>query len=300
MTVRTITGHRGIQVSIAALTGILVGLGCATDRVTGKKEFNFYSLNDDVKLGQSALQANSEEMRKAGVPINKKPSRKSMIENVVQRISAVSDLPELPYTVTLYHTNIVNAAAAPGGSIFVFDGLFDPTEGLVREDDVNELAAVMAHEIAHVNCRHVTERLSKLNAGNFLTEIVAAIALQGNNEQTARTVRGVFNIGSGLLIPSYTRNDEKEADRVGIFYMARAGYDPRASPRIWKRAWERKGKKDKTSIFSTHPASKDRYQALTRMVPYAMEDYKKATGRYPPGYQPSASDQNLPAFDWRR
>ena len=97
--------------------------------------------------------------------------------------------------------------------------------------------------------------------------------------------------GMALYIPSYSRKDEAEADRIGLLYMARAGYDPRAAPRIWKRVAEDEGKKEPASIFATHPSSYDRYKALTAQLPAAMEEYRRVTGTYPPNYTPGQSGQ---------
>ena len=111
---RNIKRHGGI-VSCLLVAGLLTG--CATDAVTGKRVTNYYSIDDDIELGHSALAANTREMETAGVPINKDRVRVVKLEYMVERIAAVSDMPDLPYTVTLYQTNIVNAAAAPGGSL---------------------------------------------------------------------------------------------------------------------------------------------------------------------------------------
>jgi predicted Zn-dependent protease len=267
--------------------------------VTRENVWNMYSLDDDIQLGQSALQANTAEMQRSDVPINADPQRVAQLNEIVSRIAAASDLPQLPYTVTLYQTNIVNAAAAPGGSMMVFEGLYDPEEGLVDPNDEDELAAVMAHEIAHVNCRHVTERLTRISSAAILTEVVAAVAQSQGQKDVADIARGVFVGGAAIIVPMYSRKDEAEADRVGLFYMAKAGYDPRAAARLWKKAAEHKGDKESTSIFSTHPADENRHKALMKLMPYAMEEYARSTGGYPPDYRPAESLPDPETFDWR-
>ena len=257
---------------------------CATDAVTGRKTLNYYSLADEVKMGQQTLSLNTKEMQTAGVAINRDRERVQQIETIMKRITAVCDLPQLPYNVTLYQTNIVNAAAAPGGSMMVFQGLYDPKAGLVQSE--NELAAVLGHEIAHVTCRHTTERLSRVVPLAVLAEIGAQILSHRDHPEIAWALRGAFAVGTALWIPAYSRSDEREADRIGMRYMARAGYDPRAALDIWKRAAEKTGRKDSTSIFATHPSDADRYKALQKELPAALEDYRKATGHYPEGYSP--------------
>ena len=122
--------------------------------------------------------------------------------------------------------------------------------------------------------------------GATLTEIAAAVASQNDQQGLADAFRSLFAVGTALYIPTYTRRDEVEADRVSLFYMAKAGYDPRAAPRIWKRVAQEKGGHETTSIFATHPSSWDRYQALTRLMPAAMDEYARATGGYPKDYKP--------------
>ncbi len=270
---------------------------CATDVVSGKNVLNIYSIQDDIKLGQSAVAQNLTQLRKDSTPVNVDPGRLNDLNSMMRRITAASDMPEMPYNVTLIQNKTVNACAFPGGPMMVFAGLYDPQDGLVKDDD--EMAAVMAHEIAHVNCRHSTEQLSKIMLAAGAAEGAATIADHNDKSDVANIIRAAFVVGSALWIPTYSRGDEYEADRVGLFYMAKAGYDPRAAPRIWKRVSEKAGDKDKTSIFSTHPGSGDRYKALEKLVPYAMEDYRKAVGHYPAGYTPPAAMPLGPSYNWR-
>lgn len=264
---------------------LLLVTACATDPVTHRRTFNYYSLGEEVKMGQQTLALNEQEMRKAGVPVNKDRARYNEIQEIMRRITAVVDLPQLPYNVTLFQTNIVNAAAAPGGSMMVFAGLYDPKVGLVSDTD--EMAAVLGHEIAHVNCRHVTEQMSKVVPLSILAELGSQALARRDHEAAAWAVRGLFIAGTAFWMPAYSRSNETEADRIGTLYMARAGYDPRAAIRIWKRAADQaKGKHDQTSLFATHPCDKKRYEDLTKLLPEAMEEYRKATGRYPAGYDP--------------
>ena len=285
-----------------ALVALTLGLtSCTTpDAVTGQSVYNIYTIQDDIKLGQDAMSTNLEELRKQGVRMNADPYRVAQINTIMRRITEASDMPQLPYEITLVHTQVVNACAMPGGQMIVFEGLYDARNGLVRDED--ELAAVIAHEIAHVNCRHSTERLSKLMTAGMIAELAAAVAESQDADDWATAIRAIFAVGATLWIPTYTRTDEYEADRVGLFYMARAGYDPRAAPRIWRRVAEEEGGSwGIMSIFATHPANKARYEALEKLVPHAMEEYLAATGQYPPGYTPGQNMAPLDYnFDWRR
>ena len=282
----------------------LLSSSCATvDAVTGRNVYNMYTVDDDIKLGQEAMAANLAELEKSSTRIDADPAQVAKLNEMMRKIVAVTDMPQLPYRVTLIHTNIVNACAMPGGQMIVFQGLYDGKDALVKDDD--ELAAVMAHEIAHVNCRHTTERMSKIMTAAAVMEIAAAVADNNDAADVATAIRAVFAVGTLLYIPMYSRSDEAEADRVSLFYMAKAGYDPRAAPRIWQRVHQKEqeepGVLDKAmSIFSTHPSGKDRFKDMSKMVPYAMEEYVKVVGSYPKGYNPAEHPDAVGLnFDWR-
>ena len=292
-----------VTMALAVLAALLLSSCSTVDAVTGKGVYNMYTVNDDIQLGKEAMTANLEALEKEGTRVDADPVQVTKLNEMMQKIIAVSDMPQLPYRVTLIHTNVVNACAMPGGQMIVFQGLYDGKDALVKDDD--ELAAVMAHEIAHVNCRHTTEEMSKIMAAAAVVEIVAAVADSNDQSDLATAIRAVFVVGSSLWVPMHSRADEAEADRVSLFYMAKAGYDPRAAPRIWQRVYQKEqeepGLLDKAlSIFATHPSDKSRFKALSGYVPYAMEEYAKATGHYPKDYNPADHPEAVgQEFNWR-
>ena len=266
---------------------VLTLASCATtDFVTGKEVQNMYMLDEDIELGSSVLQESIVEMEKEGCRLNVNPKRVAQVEDMVKKITAVSHLPDLPYEVVIFETNIVNAAAAPGGKMMVFSGLYDGEDRLVENED--ELAAVLGHEIAHVNCRHTTEQLTREAPLDMLLLIGALYAEAKDKEGLATGIEAAFLLVHGLWMPKYSREDEAEADAVGMMYMAKAGYDPRAAPRIWKRLYDKEGDEGWLNIISSHPTSKARYKALENLLPEAMEEYAKVKGGYPEGYTPPA------------
>lgn len=288
-------------VTVVVMAGLFLQSGCMTpDPVTGKNVYNMYTMEQEIKLGQDVQAQNTLQMKNQNVRIDADSSRVSQLSEMVRRIAAVADMPDLPYNVRLYHNDVVNASAAPGGSMMVFEGLYGP-EGLVRPGDEDELAAVMAHEIAHVNCRHVTERLSKMQTAQALATVGSLAAAVEGEDDLAALIQGVFVVGSAIWVPTYTRRNEVEADKVGLFYMAAAGYDPRAAARIWRRAYDRnrKGEGGVLDMFNTHPSDRARYEALEAMMPYAMQVYADAKGGSIPGYTPPPGFQPDPNFNWR-
>lgn len=253
----------------------LLTIGCATvDPVTGQRVNNLYSIEDDIQMGREVLGEVVKTMREGKVPINADGKKVAKLQEMVNRIASVSHMPDLPFEIYLFETNIVNAFAAPGGQMGVFSGLYHPEMGLVQDDD--ELAAVIAHEIAHVTCRHTTESLTR--------ELPVRLALIGGmlyaeakgKDDLAMGLAAGFLVYEGLVLPRYSRNDETEADAVGLMYMAKAGYDPRAAIRIWERAAARSKDPNLLAIFSSHPTDRQRAENLRRLLPQAMEEYERA------------------------
>ena len=248
--------------------------GCATFN-----SLNFYSESDEVKLGDQVFNETRTSMRQQGIPRNTNPAQVKKIQGMVNRIAAVSDNPDFPYEVDIYSTDIVNAMAAPGGKIIVFEGLWHPQKGLCRGD--NEIAAVLAHEIAHVNCRHSTEAMTRnMIAGGSLA-VAAAVAKSRDRDNMAMVFGGAFIAYEGLMVTHYSRRDEYEADRVGMMYMAKAGYDPRAAVRIWQRAASGGGRSGSPlDMLSTHPNDAARMKALQQQLPAALAEYKRRVKKF--------------------
>ncbi|HEY8240425.1 MAG TPA: M48 family metallopeptidase [Kiritimatiellia bacterium] len=260
----------GFAVALLALAAV----SCSTvDFVTGQEVNNMYLLDEDVDLGASVMAEAIAEMENEGVPVDADPKKVKQIREIVQRITAVSHLPDLPYEVVVFHTNIVNAMAAPGGKVMVFEGLYKGEDRMV--DDENELAAVIGHEIAHVTCRHTTEALTREAPFDILM-LIGAIYAESQEEDLATGLQVAFLAVHGLWFPKYSRRDEAETDAVGMMYMAKAGYDPAAAPRLWKRLYDKQGDEGFLNFLSSHPTSKARYEALEKLLPEAILEYQRA------------------------
>jgi predicted Zn-dependent protease len=257
--------------------GLLLS-GCSTiDPVTGQQTRNFYSVQKDVEIGSQVYSETLAEMKQRGVPVNADAARVAQLKEMVRRIKSVSALPDLPYEVALIQTNVVNAMAAPGGKIMVYEGLWDPKKGLARDDD--EIAAVIAHEIAHVNCRHSTEAMTRQMVPSLMFMGGAMIAQAKDRDDIAYALSGTFVLYNGIWVTRYSRKDEIEADSVGLMYMAKAGYDPRAALRIWERASQQRNGGEGSSIFSTHPSDSTRLQNLRTQLPAAIAAYEASAYR---------------------
>lgn len=261
---------------LAAL--LALGSGCATtDWVTGKRVRNMYSPEEEVQAGGQYFAQNVGQLKKQNVPINQDPDRVALVRGITADIIAVAHNTNLPYKATYVGApEVVNACAFPGGNVMVYEGILDRTEGLVRTQD--ELAAVIAHEIAHVNCRHSTEAMTRQVVPNVLLSILMIWATVKDKDELQLLAGGLMLLHNGLVVTKYSRRDEFEADRVGMLYMAQAGYDPEAAPRIWERVAKASDRQlaNPLSIFSTHPRDDLRAVELRKHLPEARAFYNAA------------------------
>lgn len=250
-------------------------LSCSKDPITGKSTLNYYSLASDIKLGEQVMEFQQKELAKKEKKMDEvtDATEYQRIRRIVKRISEVSHVPNFPYEPHLAEMDIANAWCAPGGKIMVYTGLWDKEKGLVQKGNEEELAAVLAHEIAHATARHVTERISRITTIQIAGSVAASAIAKGGSPKGSDLFEEIFTQGMNIYVPSYSRSSESEADRVGLFYMAKAGYNPEAAIRVWERAAQKRG--DKTSIYASHPASGARAKALKALLPEAMEIYKK-------------------------
>ncbi len=174
------------------------------------------------------------------------------------------------WAVSLVRDKQVNAFCLPGGKIVVFTGILP-----VAKSDAG-LAAVMGHEMAHATLRHGSERLFQQKATQtIMTGVQVSISDMSYDQR--RAVMGAIGAGAqyGLLMP-FGRDHEKEADAVGIMYMARAGYDPREAIGFWQRMGEAGGSGGPPEFMSTHPSHGTRIEQLEALMPEALAIYEKA------------------------
>jgi len=256
------------------------GPGCAYDRVHDETVIQWYDLDEDVELGQATLDGFLRKLDEKGIPYDQDTRTLGLIRDITRRVAKVSHYPELPWEAHLAELSDANAWCAPGGKIVVYRGLFDPKTGLVAT--THELAAILAHECAHATCRHTTRARSRhytLLVAAFPVTVGLAVFVPFAGDAFGLA----FQTGLGLYLPSYSRDQEEEADRIGLTYMAKAGYDPRAAPRIWERAAKR-GESD--GLYATHPDHAARAAALREALPAALEIYRATLRRH--GREPGA------------
>jgi len=168
----------------------------------------------------------------------------------------------------LVQDNAVNAWCMPGGKVVVYTGLLPVTK------DQNGLAVVMGHEVAHAIARHGNERMSQqlaIQTGGS----VLAVAMQKQPQVTQQVFNQAYGIGSSLGALAYSRKHETEADKLGLCFMAMAGYDPNHAVPFWQRMADA-GNGANLQILSTHPSDAQRIKDIKAFLPTALKYYKKS------------------------
>lgn len=164
-------------------------------------------------------------------------------------------------------SNTVNAWCMPGGKVVVYTGLTPITK------DENGMAVVLGHEISHAVANHGNERMSQQLAIQ-LGGTALAVAMQQQPAQTAQIFNQVYGVGTTLGALAYSRKHESEADKLGLCFMAMAGYDPNTAVTFWERM-QKAGGANPPQFLSTHPSDATRIADIKAYIPKAMKYYKK-------------------------
>lgn len=239
---------------------------------TGRRQVILMSPQQEAQQGYMAFQQIKRQM-----PASGQQAQTQRVRRIGQRIINVAPVPKNGWEFVVFTNPEPNAFALPGGKIGVHTGLFK-----VATDD-GMLATVLAHEVAHVVARHGAEKVSQ----GLLASIAGAaldigLAAGTNlNPGQRRMIMGAYGAGAtvGVILP-YSRTMEYEADRLGLLYMARAGYDPRDALRFW-RAMVAYGERNRSRgqlppFLRTHPVDEARIAQIQRLLPEAMMEYELA------------------------
>src|SRR5919198_2059291 len=188
---------------------------CATNPATGKKQISLMSEEQEIALGQ---QSDPEVKREMGVYGDSR--LQEYVQGIGMKLARASERPNLPWHFTVVDSPAVNAFALPGGYIYITRGI------LPFLQDEAQLAGVLGHEIGHVTARHASQQYSRAT-GAQLGLIFSSVLLP----QT-RPFTQLGESGLGLLMLKYSRDDEAQADSLGVKYVARSGWDPDGIPQM--------------------------------------------------------------------
>lgn len=231
--------------------GALLAAGCATNPVTGRQEISLVSSAQEDQIGRDAYPAVLAEYGaydENGI--------QAYVDSVGQKLARVSHLPGLTWHFTVLDDPAVNAFAMPGGYIYITRGI------LAYLNSEAQLAGVLGHEIGHVTHRHTAEQITKQQLYGLGFGVASILSDQ------VRKLGDVAQQGLGLLFLKYSRDNENQADELGVEYATRAGYDPREIPSTYavlKRISDVSGQSI-PSFLSTHPDPGDREAHTTALA----------------------------------
>lgn len=201
---------------------------------------------------------------RAETPASSNAEMQARARRVADRVLRQAGENPAQWEVEVFKSDELNAFALPGGKIGVFEGMMK----LADSDD--QLAAVLGHEIGHNKAHHAAQRMNTEMASQLGVEVLSSV-LGGGNVQMAAALLGA-GAQYGLVLP-YSRNQELQADQLGLHYMARAGYDPRAALTLWHKMAQAAGGGG-PAFLSTHPATAERIQGLEAQMAQAEQEYR--------------------------
>lgn len=250
---------------------LIIGLvaGCYQVPVTGRRAVN---LVDDKEVTKMSV-AMFDDMKRR-YRLSRDQDRIAQLQRVGERLSRVVfwDMPDADWEFVVFDVPQINAFAMAGGKVGVFSGLFK----IASTDD--QLASVIAHEIAHVTAKHVHEKLSQELAVNTVGTVgVIGLGVSGAPGITTAALSQAYGLSTGVGALAFDRAKEKEADYIGLMYMARAGYDPQAAVSVLE-ALEAESANDpvQPAILSTHPTHPERIIQLMDAMPKAQKELANA------------------------
>jgi metalloendopeptidase OMA1, mitochondrial len=241
--------------------------GCSSVPITGRSQLNMVSQGEELELGLTSFQ-----QMKTDIAVSADPAANALLQSVGKKIADVAsgDLPNAQWEFVVFQSNEMNAFCLPGGKIGVYTGILPIT--------ANEagLATVLGHEVAHAAAHHGAERMSEATMISIGGQLLGA-SLSKAQPTTQATAALLYGAGANLgrALP-HGRLQESEADHMGLIYMARAGYDPRAAVEFWKRFAAATKAGDTTPWFlRTHPVTEERIRDLTNLLPEAVAEYER-------------------------
>lgn len=241
-------------------TLITTGLiGCAVNPVTGEQQLMLSGQGQDIATGAQHYKP-SQQAQGGRYVVD--PELTIYVNRVGKKLAAVSGNASLPFEFVVLNNDVPNAWALPGGKMAINRGL------LVHLEDEAQLAAVLGHEIVHAAARHGASQQSQgtlLNAGVMLAGVAAA----NSDSQYGGLAMGAVGIGANAWMSKYSRSHELEADRYGIDYMIKSGYDPLAAVEL-QQTFVKLSEGRQTNwlegLFSSHPPSQERVNANRQMA----------------------------------
>lgn len=258
--------HRYSRRQALGLIGSGVLAGCAVNPVTGERQLLLVSRDQEIRIGRQ--QAPHQFSADLG-PVQDS-SLNNYISELGRQMAAVSHRPDMPYSFRAVNATYLNAYAFPDGSIAVTRGM------LVELENEAELAALLGHEVGHVAARHTAQRMTQQTLSGLVMAGVGQVVAQRAPDYTG-LARDLGGLASGALLAHYSRDDERQADELGLEYMIKAGQNPRGMVGLMDvlRSQHQRQPNILELMFSTHPMGSERYQTAVNRVQALREDLRE-------------------------
>ena len=237
----------------------LLGIsGCAGfqtyNAATGRQEFIFIPTDEEVTMGKEIHQKLLSEYK-----LSSDQAKVSRLRRIGARVSQVSDRQDYQYHFFLIEKDELNAFTVPGGNVYCFTGLFDK----LKTDD--QIASVLAHEVGHCAARHTVKKFQASMGYSLVGNIVFnTLKIQ---DQTKRLLASGSNALMNLIFSAYSRQDEFQADHLGVKYLDRAGYKVNAMIETFEILKKESNGPQPPLILRTHPYIDDRIEAVKKEIP---------------------------------
>jgi predicted Zn-dependent protease len=236
-----------IATEVLLIVGLLLWIAsCAVNPVTGTHELMLLSETDEIKLGG---ETDAQVIKEYGIYENAKLT--AYLNDLCQRIGKISHRPNLTYHFKIADVSVVNAFAVPGGYVYFTRGI------LASLNSEAELAGVMGHEIGHITARHSAQQYSRAQ--------FAQVGLLGLGLALPGALSSLAEVGVGVLFLRFSRNDERQADDLGVEYASKLGYDAAQMSNFFETLERMKPGSDRSGLpdwFSTHPNPENRIKTI--------------------------------------
>ncbi len=256
-----------------------LGLGlisCVTNPVTGRSSIQFANNSEIATMASTEYKStlSSSKVITGTADANRVKSVGNKIKNAAEQyytsIGRQGDLANYSWEFNLIQDDQINAWCMPGGKVAVYTGILP-----ITKDDAG-LAVVMGHEISHALAGHGNERISQAMIAQYGGQILGSTI---SNGQWASVFEKVYPVGAQVGLLAYGRKQELEADQMGLYLMAMAGYNPQTAPAFWQRMEASSKGSAQPEFLSTHPNPQNRITDIQQAMPKALEYYKAAGGK---------------------
>ncbi len=258
---------RGLVLAVLCLSLFYV-TGCSTVPFTGRSQLLLTTPQEEAQAGEQAWREVLSQNRESS-----NDKYRLALKRVGGNLAKVANKPDYKWEFVVFENAEPNAFCLPGGKVGVYSGLFQYTA-----NDA-ELASVVGHEIGHAIARHGGERMSQSEVQDIGAQAVAT-ALDGKSAGTAQAILVAYAVGTnvGVMLP-YSRTHEYEADKLGLIFMAKAGYNPEAAITFWNKFGQLSQTGTVGEFFSTHPMSDKRIEEMKAYMPNALDQYRTAPNK---------------------